>query len=169
MNVGGYCAGCGGEGENHSCSIARCSIEHNVQFCCDCREYPCERYDGFAQYDSFLPCSRRQKDFERVQGIGLFVYIEELIEKRKILDQLLTDYNDGRRKTFFLTAVYLLDIEEIKEVMGKLNVQSDDSMSIKDKAGLAVDLFQKVADADGISLKLNKKPAKPKKSDNTAL
>ena len=40
------CPGCGGGEGNQSCKIARCSMEHNgAQYCFQCSEYPCEKYD----------------------------------------------------------------------------------------------------------------------------
>ncbi len=65
MHLGGYCPGCGGGAGNQSCAIARCSLEHGgIQFCWECQEYPCSRYDGgFGDGDSFVPPHRnRQQD-----------------------------------------------------------------------------------------------------------
>ncbi|HOQ09753.1 MAG TPA: hypothetical protein PLG09_06470 [Syntrophomonadaceae bacterium] len=45
------------------------------------------------------------KDFEKVKTIGLEAYQRELEEKIDILHYILDNYNDGRRKSFFCTAV----------------------------------------------------------------
>ena len=63
MHLGGYCPGCGGGAGNQSCAIAKCSLEHGgVQFCWDCSKYPCSRYAGFDDGDSFVPHRNRQQD-----------------------------------------------------------------------------------------------------------
>ena len=55
MQIGGYCPGCGGGEGNQSCAIARCSLEHDkVEYCHQCGEYPCSRYDGIDEYDLSL-------------------------------------------------------------------------------------------------------------------
>jgi len=40
--------------------------------------------------------------------------------KIEILHILLSKYNDGRKKTFYCVAVNLLNLSEIKEILGKL-------------------------------------------------
>ena len=56
MQLGEYCPGCGGGAGNQSCAIAKCSLEHGgIQFCWECPEYPCPRYEGFDDGDSRAP------------------------------------------------------------------------------------------------------------------
>ncbi len=101
MHIGGYCPGCGGGEGNQSCSIAKCSMQHgNVQYCFECKEYPCEKYEAMDEYDSFVPHRSRQKDFKKAQEMGIKAYMDELHQKMDILKQLLEQYNDGRRKSF---------------------------------------------------------------------
>lgn len=162
MHLGGYCPGCGGGAGNQSCAIAKCSLDHGgIQFCWACPEYPCPRYEGFDDEDSFVPHRNRQQDFTQAQALGLEAYLDHLEEKRAILDELLTYYNDGRRKTLFNTAVYLLPLEDLRSVMTALrNQPALDEQSVKERALAAVGLLQEAADHRGILLKRNKKPKK---------
>ena len=162
MSLGGYCPGCGGGAGNQSCAIARCSLEHGgVQFCWECPEYPCSRYEGFDDGDSFVPHRNRRQDIALAREIGLEAYLAQLEEKRAVLDALLAGYNDGRRKTLFHTAVYLLPLEELRSVMTALDSRTElTEQSVKERALAAVALLREAADRRGISLKLNKKPKK---------
>lgn len=162
MHLGGYCPGCGGGAGNQSCFIAKCSLEHGgVPFCWECLEYPCSRYEGFDDRDSFVSHRNRQQDIVEAREIGLEAYLVQLEEKRTILDALLAGYNDGRRKTLFNTAVYLLPLEDLQSVMAALNSRPElAEQSVKERALAAVELLQEAADRRGISLKLNKKPKK---------
>ena len=162
MHLGGYCPGCGGGAGNQSCAIAKCSLKHGgVQFCWECPESPCFRYDGFDDGDSFVPHRNRQQDIAQAREVGLVAYLAQLEEKRAILDTLLAGYNDGRRKTLFHTAVYLLPLEDLRSVMTKLDSRSElAAQPIKERALAAVELLQEAADRRSISLKLNKKPKK---------
>ena len=100
MQLGGYCPGCGGGAENQSCAIAKCSLEHGgIQFYWECPEYPCSRYEGFDDGDSFVPHRSRKQDIASARKMGMEAYLAQLEEKRTVLDALLADYNDGRRKT----------------------------------------------------------------------
>lgn len=160
MRLSGYCPGCGGGAGNQNCSIAKCSLEHGgVQFCWECPEYPCFRYEDFDDGDSFIPHRNRQQDIAQARELGLEDYLAQLEEKRAILDELLARYNDGRRKTLFNTAVYLLPLEDLRAVIAALGSRPELTRRlIKERALAAVGLLQEAADRRGISLKLNKKP-----------
>lgn len=159
MGLGGYCPGCGGGEGNQSCAIARCAMEQGVgEFCGRCGRFPCERYGKMMEYDSFVPHSRMIQDLERAEELGLEVYITQLKERRAILDQLLAGYNDGRRKSFYCLAVYLLELDSLRRAFGEIQGAVPADGSVKEKAITAVGILKKAAEADGVTLKLNKKP-----------
>ena len=160
MHLGGYYPGCGGGAGNQSCTIAKCSLEHDgVQFCWKCPEYPCSRYEGFDDGDSFVPHRNRKQDVAKARELGVDAYLARLEEKRTILEDLLAHYNDGRRKTLFNTAVYLLPLEDLRTVMASLDSRMGLSeQTAKERALAAVGLLQEAADHQGISLKRNKRP-----------
>ena len=88
-------------------------------------------------------------------------HLTQLAENRAILDALLAGYNDGRRKTFFHTAVYLLPLGALQFVMADLGSRPElAGQAVKERAMAAVELLQQAADRRGISLKLNKKAKK---------
>lgn len=88
MNIFGHCGGCGFG--NQSCPIARCSLEHGKQeYCFQCPEYPCEKYAGIDEFDSFITHSNQKADLKKMKKIGEEAYNAEQIEKRRILDRLL--------------------------------------------------------------------------------
>ncbi len=159
MQVGGYCPGCGGGAGNQSCAIARCSLEQGgLQFCSGCAAYPCARYDGFDAADSFVPHSRRAADLARAGEMGLDAWLALLRQKRAVLDQLLADWNDGRRKSLYCAAAYLLEPQALRRVMEALAAQSELAAApAKERAQAAAALLQTEADQAGISLKLNKR------------
>lgn len=158
MQVGGYCPGCGGGAGNQSCAIARCSLEQGgPEFCNECAAYPCARYDEFDAADSFVPHSRRAADLARAGEMGPDAWLALLRQKRAILDQLLAGWNDGRRRSLYCAAAYLLEPEALRRVMEALASQSDLAAApVKEKALAAAALLQAEADRAGISLKLNK-------------
>lgn len=162
MHRGGFCPGCGGGAGNQSCALAKCSLEHGgVPFCWECPEYPCPRYADFDDGDSFVPHRNRAQDIADARALGLEAYLARLEEKRAILDALVADYNDGRRKALFLTAVYLLPLEDLRSVMRDLNnCPARTGQSVKERALAAAELLQAAAERRGICLKLRKKEKK---------
>ena len=149
-----HCGGCGNG--NQSCKIAKCSLEHGkIEYCYECVNYPCEKYQNIDKYDSFITHKRQKADLERVQKIGFEQYNLEQQEKIQILYYLLNNYNDGRRKNFFCVAVNLLELSELQEAMKQIQKNDELSvLSIKEQSSYIVDVFQKIADRRNIKLKL---------------
>lgn len=102
MKIGGHCGGCGHG--NQSYKIAKCSIAHGgIEYCFQCEEYPCCNYDNIDAFDSFITHRNQKSDILKAQRIGIDAYHAEQIEKVKLLDTLLSDYNSGRKKNAFLS------------------------------------------------------------------
>lgn len=157
MLLGKHCGGCGNG--NQSCSIARCSLEQGkVDYCYECSNYPCEKYQHIDEFDSFITHRRQKADLEKAQKIGIDIYNLEQKEKRIVLDDLLVNFNDGCRKNFFCVAVNLLELSDLQEAMKQIKENGKiSSLSVREKAVYAVDIFQKIAEQRNITLKLNKK------------
>ena len=154
MFLGQYCGGCGNG--NQSCAIARCSLEHGkVEYCHECGRYPCEKYSGCEEFDSFITHRRQKADLERARKIGVCAYNREQAEKEQILNQLLEHYNDGRRKTFFCLAVNLLELSELREAMEQLYTAGE--LPMKEKSRYAAEVLQTIAGRRNVELKLRKK------------
>ncbi len=164
MHLGGHCPGCGGGPGNQPCAIARCSRQHGeIEYCFQCKDFPCGRYGKAEEYDSFISCRNRTRDLEKAKEYGMDAYRAELDEKAGILHRLLDEYNDGRKKTLFCQAVNLLDLEDIKVVMDGIAAElavSEEEPPIKDRAAVSARLIQEKAKERGIELKLRKKPSK---------
>ena len=158
------CPGCGGVDflETHcSCSILPCCERKNVEFCYDCDEFPCKKYDGADTSDSFVTHLNQFKDLDKAKTIGIEAYMKEQNEKISILEELLNTYNDGRRKSFYCVVVNLLELEDVKNVMEQVKTESVaevslKEMTLKEKTVLAVKLFENMAEQRGISTKLRK-------------
>jgi len=88
--------------------------------------------------------------------MGISAYEEELDAKILILEELLKNYDDGRRKNFFCIAVNLLSLEDVILVKDQINKAVDKDATLKEKAATAAHLFDKKANEKGIILKLRK-------------
>lgn len=152
-----HCGGCGNG--NQSCAIARCSMEQgNVEYCFACKCYPCEKYQHIDDFDSFITHKQQKSDLEKAQRMGIDKYNLEQKEKMQILDYLLSNYNDGRRETFFCVAVNLLELSEIQEAVKQIKANSElSALSVKERSLYVVNVFQGIAAKRGLCLKLNKK------------
>ena len=157
MHLGGYCPGCGGGAGNQPCKRTRCARERGgIEFCWLCGEYPCKRYDGAAQYDSFLTHQAMFRDAARAREEGLAAYLKEVAERERLLHRLLDGCNDGRRKTLFCTAAALLSLPALREAVE--GAEEARELPLKERAAAAARLLQDAAEREGVSLKLRKKP-----------
>lgn len=155
MHLDGFCPGCGGGEGNQSCAIARCSLERGgVEYCFQCREYPCIRYGQFDDFDSFITHQRREEDMKRAQEIGLEQYRREQEEKAAVLSMLLETCNAGRKKTFYCLAVNLLPLEDVRKAAKQL----DGLQTVQERERRAVQTFETLAKQYGVTLKLRRKP-----------
>ena len=97
-------------------------------------------------------------DLQKAQSIGIAQYNLEQQEKIRILSYLLSNYNDGRRKTFFCVAVNLLDLSELQEGIKQMQTNEElPALPLKEQCLYVVEVFQKIADRRNIKLKLIKK------------
>jgi len=145
------CPGCAGEGfkEAHpSCGILSCCQRKGIEFCSECDEFPCKKFDSWGDSDSFITHRNYLTDMKKAKQIGIKAYIAEQNEKIDILSVLLRDYNDGRRKTFFCLAVNLLELEDIKAVIENIKKDTDTKAVVL--------LFEETAERRGVSLKKRK-------------
>ena len=139
------------------CGVLSCCQRKNLEYCYQCGEFPCKKYDGADQSDSFISHLNQFNDLEKAKNIGMDAYSKELNEKITMLETLLVNYDDGRRKSFFCIAVNLLELQDVKKTLEQIDLEVCPELSIKERAVVAVQLLQTMADIRGISLKLRKK------------
>ena len=154
------CPGCGGErfSEAHpSCGIISCCQRMGYELCGECAEFPCKKYDSWGDADSFITHRNIVTDMDKANKIGLEAYTAEQNERIEILSGLLKDFNDGRRKAFFCLAVNLLELQDIKTVVARIEREITSDSPLKEKAAAAVRLFEAMAQQRGVSLKKRKK------------
>ena len=154
------CPGCAGEGfsaKHPNCGVLSCCQRKNLEYCFQCDEFPCEKYDGVDQSDSFISHHNQLRDLSKAKSISIDSYSRELNEKITILETLLVNYDDGRRKSFFCIAINLLELQDAKNTLEQIELEVCPEQSAKERAVIAVRMLQEVADKQGISLKLRKR------------
>ena len=95
---------------------------------------------------------------EKAKRFGIDAYNAEQEEKAKILEVLLGNYNDGRKKTLYCVAVNLLELKELKMVLKEIDRKPDiEGLTLKEKSVFVAGLLQDVAARNNIDLKLHRK------------
>ncbi len=155
MQIRGECSGCfNGSTCYLSCPLAPCSVKHgNVQYCYQCEEYPCRRYDGIDRYDSLISHRNQKKDLAKAKQIGIEAYLREQQAKKEILTRLLEGYDDGRRDVFYCLAVNMLDVSDLQKILKAADDRTE-TMPLQEKADHMVSLLKAWAEQRNIPLKL---------------
>lgn len=135
MQIRGECSGCfNGSTCYKTCPIAPCSVRHGgVDYCYQCEEYPCRRYDGIDRHDSLISHRNQKKDLAKAKEIGIEAYLAEQRTKKNILTRFLEDYDDGTKEVFFCLAVNMLEVDDLRGILSHLDSQSS-TLSAHDKA-----------------------------------
>jgi hypothetical protein len=153
------CPGCGGEDfhlKHPSCTVITCTQKHDqVDYCFQCSSYPCAKYQNQNNKDSFITYRNALADFEKAKKEGLHQYKLELNQKVEILEYLIHNFNDGRRKNFYCIAVNLLSLTSLKKIFREIQNNINDQMIDQTlKINQIINLFEKEAERESITLKL---------------
>lgn len=163
------CPGCGGEDfyEKHpTCGVISCSQRHGgVAYCFECNEYPCARFTGQNDKDSFISYRNVPMDMDAAKDGGLENYLDQLSKKSQVLDRLLEDWDNGRLKSYFCLVVNLFPLKDLIEAMSGLenlrkqqesNAEGDAEAAATSNGKIAKDHFDTLAATKGISLQLRR-------------
>jgi len=151
------CPGCGGHDftqKHPTCSVVTCNRKHdNVEYCYLCSLYPCRRFEGLSDADSYISYRNVLKDFDKAQKYGIEKYKEELNAKTQIVEFLIASYNNGRLKSFFCRAVNFLPLEALCDIMDRIEKDiSKSEKTQKEKTEVVISLFNDKAKENSVSL-----------------
>jgi hypothetical protein len=154
------CPGCGAADfslNRPSCGALSCCRKKGLEYCCQCREYPCAKYEGADEADSFITHKNQFRDMKKAATYGIDAYAAELEQKIAILRDLLDNYNDGRQKSMFCLAANLFELDDLKETAAELKRDANPHSPIADRAAAASRVFNAAAKRLDIVLALRKR------------
>jgi len=135
-------------------------MKRGLVTCIECENFPCERYLRIF-WATDQESGVAQENLKRIKRVGLEVWLEEQRERRLLVEELLTNYNEGRSMSFYCLACTLMPpnlvskaVDEAREIL--INNQVDDS-DIKAKAKTVKLVIQDLAAQCGIDLRPRKK------------
>ncbi len=157
MQIRGECSGCfNGSTCYQTCPLAPCSVKHgHVQYCFQCPEYPCKRYDGIDAHDSLISHRNQKRDMLKAKDMGIDVYLAEQRKKKALLDHMLEEYDHGFYYVFFCLAANMLEADDLERVIGQADESCGD-MNREEKAAYLIRLLRKIAEERGIPLVLRR-------------
>ena len=156
------CPGCKILSLTISCKLYNCCVKaKGLVTCAQCDDFPCEKYDGFFDRDSFITHKVCLPNIKRIKKVSLKKWLQEQGQRRALLENLLANYNEGRSCSFYCIAAALMPAGLIKEAVNKAkklmaNNKVADS-DIKTKAKILRAAIENLASRSKVDLKLRKK------------
>ena len=146
-----------------SCKIYNCGVKKNgFETCAQCGEFPCDKYDKFFDWDSFISHKVCLPNLERVRKVGLKKWLGTQSKRRQALGNLLADYNEGRSCSFFCITTALISTDSITKAVNEANkvrvYNNVDESDLKGKVKILRSVIQDLALKSRIDLKLRRKP-----------
>ncbi len=123
------CPGCCGQeffNKHPSCSFITCCVKkRGLEVCAECSDFPCSRFKSEEEYQqlkesSSYPSYKRvipNLNFMKERGIEEFAGQQR--KRIQLLERMLTDFDDGRSKSFYCKSAALLDLETLENSLDK--------------------------------------------------
>lgn len=93
---------------------------------------------------------------EKARQQGIEAYQKELSAKMEILERLLTEYDDGRHKGYFCMAVNLLEVDDLRKILIRVDKSSQKTDDKKMRAAAMEEQMERTAQKNNITLRLRK-------------
>ncbi|MFC2042320.1 DUF3795 domain-containing protein [Chloroflexota bacterium] len=156
------CPGCYGLdffSKHPSCPFITCCVKKKtLESCAQCGEFPCSRFKGSDRRDSFVTKQKSLSNLNMVKEGGLERFINRQGQQIKLLEAMLTEFNEGRSKSFYCLATALLPITDMEVSLSKADQEIRNNSTrpedVKTKANILRRFLNSYANERGIELKL---------------
>ena len=156
------CPGCAGPDffEKHpSCGHITCCVKkRKLEVCSLCDEFPCPKFESWADSDSFVTHQKTLSNLNSIRGEGFEEFIEQQRKRIGLLETMLKEFDDGRSKSFYCIATALLTMAALEESLhhaqGQIKQAKVKPVDIKTRAGILRGSLGDCAAKTGVELKL---------------
>jgi hypothetical protein len=159
------CPGCAGPDffdKRPTCGFITCCVKRRkLEVCSQCDEFPCSRFEYWADGDSFVTHRRSVLNLRSIREVGLDRFMDQQRKRMSLLKIMLDGFDDGRSRSLFCTAAALLPIAALEESLhhAQEQVRHDKAKSgdAKTKAGILRGLLDDCSAKAGVDLSLRHK------------
>jgi len=118
------CTGCKGESRMAvGCPFITCAVKRKgIEFCWECADSDsCERWAGHRGYgrerDTFVCYAALEDNIAMIERVGVEAFVDEQRLREELLLEMLSEFNEGRSKTYYSIAVTVLDVEGLRSAL----------------------------------------------------
>jgi len=162
MKTESRCPGCKSDSRiKVGCPFITCAIKRKrIEFCWDCAESEiCEKWKNHRKagknVDSFKCYQKLEDDIAYInkKGVNKFEKIQK--KRESLLKELLTEFNEGRSKSYYCIAATVLEIEDLELVLAEAK-QKSIGLDVKGKSRYLHFILDDIARQKNYFLKLRK-------------
>ena len=140
----------------HTCAFKK----KRIDFCGVCDENnACAKWRKFReagkQHDSLLSYQRLEDNIAFIQKNGMEEFEKQQETREGLLRAILTEFNEGRSKTFYCIAATVLEIDELENVLENARAKSK-GLDIRAKSEVMHLFLNGIAENGNYLLKLRK-------------
>ncbi len=141
------------------CPFITCAVKkREIEFCWDCKESEnCEKWkkrrEFGKQHDSFKCYQTLETDISFIQRNGIEKFDELQRIREKLLAEMLTEFNEGRSKSYYCIAATVLEIRELENALAKAKARSSE-LRIVEKSKVMHLVLNEIARNRNYNLKL---------------
>jgi len=127
--------------------------------CAECPRLPCEKLKDWDKADSFVTHQKSLENLKQIKNIGIVEFSNQQKGRIRLLNKLITEYDDGKSKSFYCLATSLLEIDDLKEAVFQTQELREQLKDTKQLAKQAKNLIKQRAKLKGIELVYRKAKA----------
>ncbi len=143
------------------CKMTRCAVrDRGYETCAECSEFPCYRFEGWDDSDSFVSHLNSIANLRAIKERGIEGVAEQQRKRIALLETMLQEFDEGRSKSYCCLATALLPLDELETALSaaqrevaETGIPPDDK---KSRAKVLHGLIDSAAERLGITLKLRK-------------
>jgi hypothetical protein len=133
---------------------------HGVEFCGDCCDREtCARWAAFrerrAKADTVVSSQILESDLEWTERKGLAAYDKLQKERLRLLNKMLSGFNEGRSKGYYCVAASVLDVAGLEKILVEAEKHGRGA-ELKERAAILRVLLDARADKKGLVLRRRK-------------
>jgi hypothetical protein len=96
------------------CKMTRCAVrDRGYETCAECAEFPCHRFEGWDQGDSFVSHLNSIANLRAIRQGGLEAFAAQQRQRIELLQMMLTEFDEGRSKSYCCLAAALLPLHDL--------------------------------------------------------
>ena len=154
------CPGCKSEFRmGAACAFQNCALKKKgVEFCGFCEENKtceklCKHREMSKKGDSILSYQKVEDNIAFIQKNGIDEFEKEQMAREQLLREMLSEFNEGRSKTFYCIAATVLEIGELETVLKEARAKTK-GLYLKAKSKIMHSQLNEVANNKSYILKL---------------